>query len=123
MRAAFPRRPSRETSVSVARAFSRSFGLGHFLAHFGFDRVEVEACSSLHRRVIEEGLDFLAHDLLDENEAPELVFEPVEVLLAAFLGSTVRPTGTLKGIETQVGDVRHIRMGLFTYPALRLIDE
>ena len=119
MRAAFPSRPSRETSVSVARAFSRSFRLGHFLAHLGFDRVEVEACSSLHRRVIEEGLEFLAHDLLNENEAPELVFEPVEVLLAAFFGSIVRPTRALERIEPQIGDVRYIGMGLFTQPALR----
>jgi hypothetical protein len=36
--------------------------------------------ASLHRRKFQEGLDFLAHHLLDEHEAPELELEPIEIL-------------------------------------------
>src|SRR5258705_11926838 len=57
----------------VAGAFGRCLRLGHFCRHLGFDCVEIEACAPLHRWVLEEGLEFLAHYLLDEHETPELV--------------------------------------------------
>ncbi len=44
----------------------------HLFRHLRFHGVEVEARAALHRRVIEEGLEFLAHHLLDEHKAPEL---------------------------------------------------
>src|ERR1700742_3488689 len=78
-------RPPWRSCRLIAGTFCSLFSFGHLLGHFGFDGVEVEAGAALHGRVIEEGLDFLAHHLLDEDEAPELVFEPVEVLLASFL--------------------------------------
>ena len=67
--------------------------------------------------ILEEGLEFLAHHLLDEHEAPELVLEPVEVLLRAFFRAVVGPAGALERIEAQVGDVGHVRMGLLAQPA------
>src|SRR5215469_399709 len=49
------------------------------------DRIEVEACTTLHRRELDRGHRQLLHLLLDEHEAPELELEPVEVLLGSEL--------------------------------------
>ncbi len=57
----------------------------HSLADLGFHRIEIETRAALHRRIIKEGLEFLADDLLDEDKSPELEFEPVKVLLGAVL--------------------------------------
>src|SRR5208283_2560542 len=76
-----------------------------------------------HGRVVEESLDFLGHYLLDEYEAPELELEPIEVLLGAILRTVAGPARALERIQAQVGDVRHVRVGLFTQPASRLVDE
>src|SRR5213075_1787197 len=46
---------------SVARTLARRFRLGHPLAHLRLHGVEVEARPALHRRVVEERLDLLAH--------------------------------------------------------------
>src|SRR5271169_3386170 len=100
----------------VARSLVRRLRLGHPFRHFSFDSVKVEARASLHRRVIEEGLEFLAHYLLDEHEAPELVLEPIEVLLRSVFRPVVRPARALEWIKTQVGDVRNVRMRLFAQP-------
>ena len=40
--------------------------MGHLFRQFCFDGLEVETRALLHRRVVEEGLQFLAHHLLDE---------------------------------------------------------
>src|SRR6202044_4127183 len=87
------------------------------------DRVEIETRAALHRRIIEEGLDFLADDLLDEYEAPELELEPIEILLSAVFVSIAGPACALERIEAQVCDVRHIRMRLLAEPARGLVDE
>ena len=83
---------------SVASAVARFLRLLHPLPHFGFDCVEVEARAPLHRRVIEKRLEFLAHQLLHEHESPELILEPIEVLLSPFLvpslGHPVRSNGS-----------------------------
>ena len=50
--------------------------------------------------------------LLDEYEAPELVLEPVEVLLRAFLGAVVRPARALEWVEAQVDQVGNVGLGL-----------
>src|SRR6478672_740741 len=60
---------------------------------------------------------------LDADEAPELVLEPVEVLLCAFLRAVVGPARALERIEPQVGQVRDVGPGLVTHPATRLVDE
>jgi hypothetical protein len=95
----------------------------HFLRHLGFHSVKVETRTALHRWISEEGLEFLAHQLLDEHKAPELVLEPIEVLLRSFFRSVVGPARALEGIQSQVGDIRHVRMGLLTQPAGGLVDE
>src|SRR5213080_5457796 len=107
----------------LAGAFAGRLRLLHLFPHLRFHRVKIEARAQLHRRVIEESLEFLAHHLLDENKAPELELEPIEVLLSTFFRPIVWPALPLKRIETQVDQVRHIRFSLFTKPTLRLIDE
>src|SRR5271167_4160474 len=99
--AALASRP-RNVAVSLpllARALGRGFRRFHLPLHFRLDGVEVEARATLHRREFKESLDFLADQLLDEDEAPELELGPVEILLAALLGSVVRPAGALERIE------------------------
>src|SRR5438876_2601067 len=107
----------------LARAFGSRFRLLHPFCHLRFDCVKVEARASLHRRVIEESLEFLAHYLLNEHETPELVFEPIEVLLPAFFRPIVWPARALERIQPQVGDVRYVRLGFFAQPAGGLVDE
>ena len=118
-RATHAGRPPLRSFLLLAGAFARRLRLLHLLRHLRFDGVKIEARAPLHRREIEEGLEFLAHYLLDEHEAPELVLEPIEVLLRAFFRPVVRPARALERIEAQVGDVRHVRVGLFAQPAVR----
>src|ERR1700752_3986960 len=107
----------------LAGAFCRRVRPGPSFRHRGFHGLEVEARAPLHRRVIEEGLEFLAHHLLDKHKTPELELEPVEVLLSTFFCPIVRPTLALKRIETQVYQVRHVNVRLFTEPATGLVNE
>src|SRR5436190_3890689 len=107
----------------LASALGSRLRLFHLFRHFSFDRVKIETRAALHWRVIEEGLEFLAHYLLDEYKAPELELEPIEVLLPTFFRPIVWPALPLKRIETQVDQVRHIRFSLFTKPTLGLIDK
>ena len=112
-------RPSGATRLGdhkdlVAWAFGCLLRLGHPLRHFRFHGVKVEARATLHRREIEEGLNLLAHYLLDKHEAPELVFEPIEILLRPVFRPVAGPARALERIKAQVGDVRHVRMRLFT---------
>ena len=104
----------------LAGAFARRLRLLHLFRHLRFHCVEVEARAPLHRRVIQEGLDFLADQLLDEHKAPELILEPIEVLLRPFFRPFVWPARALERIEAKVGDVGHVRFGLVTEPALTL---
>src|SRR5258707_10981369 len=76
------------------------------------DRIEVEARAFLHRRELDGSHRQFLDLALDENEAPELVLEPVEVLLRAFLGTGVGPARALERIETQVDQVGYVRLGL-----------
>src|SRR4051812_5019639 len=85
--------------------------------------IEVEARAFLHRRELDRGHGQLLYLLLDKHEAPELVFEPVEVLLGAVFRPVVGPARAFEWIETKICDVRHVRFGLVTEPAPRLIDE
>ena len=116
-------RPPVKSSLLIARAFGSRFRLLHLFRHLRFDRVKIEARAPLHRRKLDEGLDCLAHDLLDEYEAPELKLEPIEILLRAFLRPVVWPTCALERIQPQISDVRHIGLCLFTQPASGLVDE
>src|SRR5438094_9296612 len=107
----------------LASALGSRLRLLHLFRHFSFDRVKIETRAPLHWRVIEEGLEFLAHHLLDEYKAPELELEPIEVLLRAFFRSVVGPALALERIETQVDQIRHVNVRLFTQPALGLVNE
>src|ERR1700731_4949985 len=107
----------------LASTFDRRLRFRHLFRHLSFHRVKVETRTPLHRRVLEEGLEFLAHHLLNEHEAPELELEPVEVLLRAILRSIVGPASPLERIQAKVGDVRHVRMGLITQPSIGLVNE
>src|ERR1700688_4141070 len=100
----------------IACAMRRLLCLAHLLLHLRLKRIEIEARAPLHRRVFEEGLDLLANDLLDEDEAPEFVFEPIEILLRAVLRPVVWPARALERIEAQVRNERHVRVGLFAQP-------
>ena len=103
-------RPCEPPTVSViyvtlllAGTFAGCLCLLHPFRHLRFHCVKVETRAFLHRWVIEEGLEFLAHHLLDEHKAPELELEPIKVLLASFFSPLIRPTLTLERIEPQVG--------------------
>src|SRR3954451_24921094 len=104
-------------------AFRRRLRLLHLLCHFGFDSLEVEARALLHRRILKEGLERLAHYLLDEHETPELVLEPIEILLCAFFGAVVGPAGPLERIQPQVSNVGDVDLGFFAQPAVGLVNE
>src|SRR5262249_29619240 len=88
-----------------------------------FDGLEIETCTALHWREVEERLQVLADNLLNEDKAPELVLEPVEILLRAFFRTVVWPAGALKGIEPQIGNVGDVGPGLFADPTCRLVYE
>src|SRR5438045_3358910 len=107
----------------LAGTFAGCLCLLHPFRHLRFHCIKIETRAFLHRWVIEEGLEFLAHHLLDKNKAPELEFKPIEVLLPAFFGPMARPAHALKRIEAKVSDIRHVHMRLFTYPAIGLVDE
>src|SRR5204862_2436883 len=100
-RAAPASRPLRWSFLLLTRAFATRLGLLHPFGHFRFHCIKVETRAPLHRRVIEKGLEVLAHHLLDEQETPELELKPVEVLLSAFFRPLVRPPHALKRIEAK----------------------
>ncbi len=60
---------------------------------------------------------------MHEDETPELIFEPIEILLTAFFGSVTGPARALKGIEAKIGDGGNIQVILRAQPALRLFNE
>src|SRR5438876_12037472 len=88
-------------SPLLAGTFARRLGLLHPFRHLRFHGIEVEARAALHGRVIDEGLECLAHYLLDEHETPELKFEPIEVLLRTFFRPVVWPAHALERIKAQ----------------------
>ena len=94
-------------------------GLGDLL----LDRLEIEARAFLHRREFDRGFGQLENLLLDENEAPEFVLEPIEILLRSGLGPALRPSRTLEWIKAKVGQIGHVNLGFFTKPSAGLVDE
>ena len=77
-----------------------------------FHGIEVEARALLHRRELDRGHRQLLDLLLDKHEAPELVLEPVEILLRPDLGPALRPSRALERIEAKVGQIGHVELGL-----------
>src|SRR5437867_9741948 len=115
--------PPLQSLLSIASPFGRCLCLGHPLRHLCFDGLKIETRAPLHWRVFEEGLDLLGNQLLNENKAPEFVLEPVEVLLSTVFRPIAGPARALERIQAQVGDVRHVRMGLLAHPTSGLVDE
>src|SRR5437588_6575840 len=97
----------------LARAFARRLGLGHPFRHLRLHGIEVEARAALHRRVIEEGLEFLAHHLLDEHEAPELILEPIEVLLRPVFRPIAGSAHALERIDANCYDGVKVLVGFY----------
>ncbi len=48
--------------------------------------------------------------LLNEHEAPELIFELVEVLLRAVFGPAIMPARSLERIQAKIGQVGHVNL-------------
>ena len=82
-----------------------------------FDGIEIKARSTLHRREFDRRHREFFHLLLDKDEAPELVFEPVEILLGPFLGSAIGPARSLERIEAEIDQIGYVRLGFITQPA------
>src|SRR6516165_7668193 len=87
-----------KSAVSIAGTLRRRLRLLYPFRHLRFDRIKIKACAALHRREVEEGLEFLGHHLLNEHKAPELVLEPIKVLLSAFFCPVIWPAGALERI-------------------------
>src|SRR5436190_16539318 len=116
--AALSRRPMWRSFRLVTGALARCLCLCHTLRHFRFHGVEVEACTALHWRELDESLECLAHYLLDEHKAPELILEPFEVALRPVFRPVIRPAHALERIEAQVGDIGHVHVDFLPEPAL-----
>ena len=85
------------------------------------DRLHVEARPLLHRRELDEGLRGLRDLLLDEDETPELVREPVVVGERADLA--VRHARALEWIEAQIDQDRPVDLERGAQPAAGLVRE
>src|SRR5215218_7332084 len=72
---------------------------------FRFHGIEVEARAPLHRRELDRCHGQLLYLLLDKHEAPEFIFEPLEVLLRPGFGPAVGPARALERVEAQIGQV------------------
>src|SRR5205823_1546593 len=107
----------------LASALGSRLRLFHLFRHLRFDGIKIETRAFLHWRIFEEGLEFLAHHLLDENKAPELELEPIEVLLPAFFRPVVWPPLALEWIQAQVDQEGNVHLCLGTKPAIGLVDE
>src|SRR4029077_15434109 len=113
------RRPSTSPMASLWLLGDRRSGCPDFPLH----GVEVEARALLHRRKLDGRHGELLHLLLDEDETPELVFEPIEILLRTEFGAAVGPARAFERVEAQVDQVRYVRLRLVTHPTARLVDE
>jgi len=86
----------------LAGAFGAASACCMLFRHFSFDRVKIENSRALHWRVIKEGLECLAHYLLDEYKAPELEFEPIEVCCPPSFRPMIWPALALERIERKL---------------------
>src|SRR3954464_11430164 len=84
--------------------------------------VEVEARALLHWRGLDRRHGELLHLLLHEDKAPELVLEPLEILLRAGLGPVLRPSRALERIEAEIGEIGDVTLVLVPAPARGLGD-
>src|SRR5215475_6465281 len=82
-----------------------------------FDRFQIERSRRLHRRKFNETLGELGHDLLNENETPELIGKPRIVVD----GST--QACAFERVQPDIGQNRKIRFYGAAQPATGLVDE
>src|SRR6516164_3421300 len=87
--------PAEDQAISIARTFRSCLCLLHPFRHLRLYSIKIKTRAALHRRKVEEGLEFFGHHLLNKDEAPELILEPIEILLRAFFCPVVRPAGAL----------------------------
>src|SRR5271157_2273352 len=87
------------------------------LEHLFFHGLQVEGRALLHRGELDRGLSELLHLLLDVDEAPELVLEPVKIL-----ERSGHPRA-LERIQAQVHENGDVELDRAAKPAIRLIDE
>jgi hypothetical protein len=81
-----------------------------------FHGLEIEARALLHGRIIDGRHGQLAHYLLNEHEAPELILEPGEIVLRS-AESSYRIVKTFERIETKVRQYGCVNLDLGPYPA------
>src|SRR5206468_5027000 len=89
----------------------------HLLLELFLQPLQVEARALLHGRELDEGLGVLPDLLLHEDEAPELVHEPVVV------GDRSADPRALEGIETEIDENGPVDLDRAAQPAVGLIDE
>src|SRR5215475_14540921 len=82
-----------------------------------FDRFQIERSRRLHRRKFDETFRELGHDLLHENETPELIGKPRIVVD----GST--QARAFERIQPDVSQHRKVRFYRAAQPASWLVDE
>lgn len=85
-----------------------------FLLEFLLQLLQVKARAFLHWRELEESLRCLCYFLLNKDEAPELVCEPVVV------GQGSSHARAFVGIETQIDQDGPINLDRRAQPAVRL---
>src|SRR5882757_4238654 len=88
-----------------------------------FYGLEIETRALLHRWKLDRRHRQFFHLLLNKHEAPEFVFEPVEILLGPFFGHAIGPACAFKRIEAQVGNVGYVRLGFVSQPPPGLVNE
>src|SRR5947208_11468800 len=84
-------------TLLLAGTFAGCLCLLHPFRHLRFHCVKIETRAPLHRRVIEEGLEFLAHYLLTKTKRQNLEFEQSKYFRPASFGplarQAMRPNG------------------------------
>src|SRR5262245_23766696 len=101
----------REISSSCAR-FARD-GLNDLLSY----SIQVERSGFLNGRELDESLAELRHLLLDEDEAPEFILEPLSLLHG------LPQSRSLQRVQAEVSQDRPVNLDRAAQPALRLINE
>ena len=81
------------------------------------DRVEVEGCRILHRRVVDGGLREGGHPLLDEDEPPELVGIPIVVV------DRLVQASSLERVQPKINEDGPVRLNCAAKPTVRLIEK
>src|SRR5215475_957701 len=82
-----------------------------------FDRFQIEQSRRLHRRKFNETFGELGHDLLDENETPELIGKPRIVVDGS------AQTRAFERVQPNIGQNRKVRFYGAAQPATGLVDE